>query len=122
MARKKAYSSKVWHKRNFSDNDVKMMHGLIMEHAFARRTIGQLEVSKNDYVAGKTNALKDILQQLIALAELYPAHIQKEDKRFFYPSMKYFTQPEQEDMLNKFVEFDPDLTNRKYEQAIKILE
>jgi hypothetical protein len=34
--------------------------------------------------------------------------------------MKYSTQ--QEDMLNKFVEFDRDSSNLKYRQAIKMLD
>lgn len=108
--------------KKLSETDYKMMHELIMEHAYARKTVGQLEVSKENYLTDKTNALKDVLQLLKALAELYPAHIEKEDKHFFYPSMEYFTQPEQENILNKFIQFDRDFTNRKYQQAVKMLE
>ena len=36
--------------------------------------------------------------------------------------MKYFSQIEQQDMLAKFVEFDQNFTNQKYEQVVKIFE
>jgi hemerythrin-like domain-containing protein len=93
-----------------------------MEHAYARRTVNNLESFKETYLAGNVDTLKDILQMLNALVELYPAHIEKEDEHFFYPSMKYFSQIEQQDMLAKFVEFDQNFTNQKYEQVVKILE
>ena len=77
--------------------------------------------SKEAYLAGKADALKDILQLLNALVELYPMHIEKEDKHFFLPSMTYFTEAEQEEMLNKFVAFDRDFTNKKYQQIVETL-
>ena len=108
--------------KKLSATDDKMMLELIMEHAYARRTVNNLEGLKETYLAGKVDALKDILQLLKALVELYPTHIEKEDEHFFFPSMKYFTQLEQEEMLNKFVEFNRDFTNKKYQQVIKMLD
>ena len=93
-----------------------------MEHAYARRTVKNLESSKELYLAGKVDALKDILILLKALVELYPAHIEKEDKHFFLPSMEYFSLQEQEEMLNAFVEFDREFTNKKYQQVISTIE
>ena len=108
--------------KKLSATDDKMMLELIMEHAYARRTVNNLESLKETYLAGKVDTLKDILQLLKALVELYPAHIEKEDKHFFFPSMEYFTQLEQEEMLNKFVEFNRDFTSKKYQQVITTLE
>jgi hemerythrin-like domain-containing protein len=108
--------------KKLSATDDKMMLELIMEHAYARRTVNNLESLKETYLAGKVDTLKDIMQLLKALVELYPTHIEKEDEHFFFPSMKYFTQPEQEEMLNKFVEFNRDFTNKKYQQVIKMLD
>jgi hemerythrin-like domain-containing protein len=107
--------------KKLSSTDDKMML-LIMEHAYARRTVNNLESLKETYLAGKVDTLKDILQLLKALVELYPAHIEKEDEHFFFPSMKYFTQLEQAQMLNKFMEFNRDFTNKKYQQVIKMLD
>jgi hemerythrin-like domain-containing protein len=108
--------------KKLSVTDDKMMLELIMEHAYARKTVNNLESFKETYLAGNVDTLKDILQLLKELVELYPAHIEKEDEHFFYPSMKYFTQLEQEDLLNKFVEFDRDFTDKKYQQVIKMLD
>lgn len=99
-----------------------MMLELTMEHAQARRTVNKLETSKETYIAGKVDALQDILQTLKTLIELYPTHIEKEDKHFFLPSMTYFARPEQDEMLNKFIDFNRDFTDKKYLQVIAALE
>jgi hemerythrin-like domain-containing protein len=107
--------------KKLSDIDHKMMLELVMEHAFARKTVKSLEALKENYVDGKTETLSSILDLLRALVELYPKHICKEDAQFFYPSMKYFTQEEQERMLNDFIEFDRNFTNKKYSQIVESL-
>jgi hypothetical protein len=43
------------------------------------------------------------------LAEFYPKHIEKENKKFFYPVMEYLTPQEQEIMLQEFYDFDRKL-------------
>lgn len=108
--------------KKLSDTDKKMMQELEMEHAYARKTVTNLENSKEAYLGSKTGTSKDISQLLKVLVKLYPAHIEKEDKHFFYPAMNYFTQQEQEDMYKEFVNFDQDFTNEKYQQVVEILE
>lgn len=108
-------------KRQLSDADAKMMQDLIMEHALARRTVNNLESSKNSYIGGETSSIDSILQSLTILVELYPKHIEKEDKHFFYPIMKYFSTNEQEDMVSKFLEYDRNFTDRKYKQILENL-
>jgi hemerythrin-like domain-containing protein len=107
--------------KKVSDADRKMILELVMEHAFARKTVKGLEALKESYIAGNAEALKGILDSLNALTELLPKHIQKEDELFFLPSMKYFTQAEQERMLDDFSQFDKGFTNKRYEQIIKTL-
>lgn len=108
--------------KTLSDVDKKMMYELIMEHGYARKTVGSLENSKEEYVVGKTEALNDILHQLKALVELYPKHIEKEDKHFFYPTLRYFTEKELENMLASFREFDRNFTNKRYSKIVSTLE
>lgn len=108
--------------KKLSDKDSKMMLELMMEHAYARKTVNALENAMKTFLAGKPETINDILKLLNALAELYPKHIQKEDQQFFYPAMEYFTQQEQEDMLTKFLEFNRDFTNTKYRKIIETLE
>jgi hemerythrin-like domain-containing protein len=108
--------------KKLSDEESKMMLELMMEHAYARKTVHALESAMEAFLAGKSELINDILKMLLALEELYPKHIQKEDEQFFYPAMKYFTQLEQEEMLNKFEDFDRNFINMKYQKIIKTLE
>jgi hemerythrin-like domain-containing protein len=98
-----------------------IMRELMMEHATARKTVSALESALKDFLAGETKAAQEIILQLKGLEDLYPKHIQKEDKQFFYPSMKYFTQQEQQNMLEKCLEFSRDFTDKKYQKIMKIL-
>jgi hemerythrin-like domain-containing protein len=107
--------------KKLSDVDRKIMLELVMEHAFARKTVKSLETLKESYVAGITETLEGILNSLNALTELYPKHIKKEDEMFFFQSMKYFTQAEQNRMLEDFGQFDKEFINKRYEQIVKTL-
>jgi hemerythrin-like domain-containing protein len=108
--------------RKLNETDKKLMFELMMEHALARRTVSGLEKAKDSYVEGKTEVLPDILQLLNTLIDLYPKHIEKEDKQFFYQSMEYFTQEEQDDMLKRSALFDQNFTNKYYAQVVDLLE
>jgi hemerythrin-like domain-containing protein len=102
--------------------DFKVMNELISEHVFARKTVTSLENAKNTFISGKKEAQEDILKLLATLAELYPSHIEKEDEHFFYPSMRYFSEREQKDMLVNFIGFNQDFTDKRYKQIINSLE
>jgi len=52
---------------------------------------------------------------------LYPAHIEKEDKHFFYPCMEYFSVLERQNMLTSFLEFNQNFTEKRYKQIIDSL-
>jgi hemerythrin-like domain-containing protein len=108
--------------RKLSDADGQMMRELILEHAAARRTVSSLENLKTNYVGGNAEALGSIVESLNTLIELYPRHIEKEDKHFFYPSLAYFTEKEQQEMLRKFLEFNQNFTDNRYKHTIETLE
>lgn len=69
--------------------------------------------------AGVSDSLVTDLGDLV---KLYREHIQREDKQFFIPAMKYLSKEEQGAMLCKFWEFDRALIHEKYKKAIKQLE
>ena len=73
------------YKRKLSEADAAVMRELILEHATARRTVITLEKQEANYISGNAEALGSILESLITLIELYPRHIEKEDKHFFFP-------------------------------------
>jgi len=109
-------------RKQLSSDDDRIMRELELEHAYARRTVNNLESLKDSYVAGNVEASKEILQLMTQLVEFYPIHIKKEDEQFFYPSMKYFTAQEQKDMINEFEEFDRNFIHKKYQQIVSTIE
>ena len=78
--------------------------------AIGRETVGKLLAAKDP---------GDIQNQLSKLIDLYPKHIEKEDKRFFVPVMDYFNDQEQKEMLEQMREFDKKLIHEKYEKVIE---
>jgi len=104
--------------KRLSEDDRKIMNELIEEHTHARKTVGMLREVKTRFVLGNERASGDIEAALRELTQLYPKHIEKEDKHFFYPSMKYFAKPELDAMLQSFWEFDRNMIHEKYERTV----
>jgi hemerythrin-like domain-containing protein len=63
----------------------------------------------------------EIMNLMSQLVEFYPKHIEKEDKHFFIPVMKYFSQEEQDQMLQEYWDFDKTLIHEKYEKVVESL-
>jgi len=99
-----------------------MMRELIDEHVYTRRTTGNLASAKDRYIKGDYDARNDVWKLLYDLVEFYPKHIEKEDKKFFYPSMNYFSQSEQETMLHEFWDFDRRIVHEHYAKVLDALE
>lgn len=104
--------------KRLSEDDKKTMNELVEEHNYARKTVGMLKDAKTRFVQGDRNALMDVEALLKELAKFYPKHIEKEDKHFFYPCMKYFAKPELDAMLQSFWEFDRNMIHEKYEKIV----
>jgi hemerythrin-like domain-containing protein len=66
--------------------------------------------------------LADIVSKLRTLVEFYPKHIEKEDKVFFPASRAYFTNEEDQAMLEEFWEFDRKMIHEKYKSLVEGLE
>jgi len=105
-------------KKQLSDEHKKTMDELVEEHIYARKTVRMLEASKEGYVQGKKEALRDVISILKQLIDLYPMHIEKEDRHFFPPSMEYFTKRELDEMLHEFWEFDRKMIHEKYKGVV----
>jgi hemerythrin-like domain-containing protein len=109
-------------KKDLSPNHTKIMEELVKEHIWARNTVGKLVDAKNQYEKGNVKVLNDIVKFVAELTDFYPKHIEKEDKHFFIPVMKYFTKEEQDKMLQEFWDFDKNLIHEKYEKVIENLQ
>ncbi|MBN1504057.1 MAG: cation-binding protein, partial [Candidatus Eisenbacteria bacterium] len=62
-----------------------------------------------------------VLAKLEELVDFYPAHIIKEDKRFFPACMRYLEKAEQDAMLKEMYAFDGRMIHEKYSQVVKEL-
>ncbi len=105
--------------RSLSDEEQHMMQRLIQEHIWARQAVGRLAVANDRYRRGETMALETIIYELGRIVEFYPRHIEKEDKHFFIPVMDYFSEAEQQVMLDKFREFDGRMIHEKYRRVVE---
>lgn len=106
-------------KKNMSDEDKRGMQELVDEHVFARKNVAELVQAKNDFVAGRKEALDIVLDRLKILVEFYPEHIRREDEVFFPDTERYFTKPELDAMLVEFWEFDKKMIHEKYKAVVE---
>lgn len=107
--------------KELSQEHRKTIRELLDEHVLARQTVGSLVAAKEGYIKGNLGSLKEIIDSMRELVRLYPAHIKKEDKYFFYPCMEYFTRQEQGDMLQEFRDFDQKMIHEKYQKVVNEL-
>ncbi len=108
--------------KSMSPEHKKIMEDLIQEHVLMRKLANDLVGANERYVQQKPGSVADIIAGINNITELYPRHIEKEDKHFFVPAMGYFTDGEKEDMLNMFLEFDSRLFHDEYAALVASLE
>jgi len=114
---------KALDEKQLSAEHSKIMDELVDEHVEARKTVSSLSELNGQCESGRSEAvLSEIIQCLEKLVKLYPEHIEKEDKHFFYPILEYFTREEQDDMLGEFREFDGMMIHEKYRKLVEGLE
>ena len=105
--------------KEMSSEDKSMMERLIQEHIWARQAVTKLAAAHGRYVSGDRDALKDATYELEKIVTFYPIHIEKEDKEFFLPVMRYFSKQEQQAMLEEFWKFDQSMIHEKYRKMVK---
>ncbi len=96
-----------------------IMDELVREHIHGRELVHRLIEAKDLYVNGFAEALPHIARELRKLVDFYPGHIEKEDKRFFFPCLDYFTPAEQDRMLQEFRAFDRNMIHEKYRTVVE---
>jgi len=108
--------------KQLADKDSRVMDELIAEHKFGRKITAELVDANARYREGDLNALTEIEAKLHTLAEFYPKHIEKEDKVLFPAAQVYFSDAEQQAMLDAFWEFDRKMIHEKYEAVARDME
>ena len=109
-------------KKDLSHEDRKTMEDLISDHVYARGKVKLLSEACQSCAGGDKEAIKQILTNLEAIVSFYPAHIEKEDRHFFRQSMEYFSDSEQDGMLQAFYEFDREMIHGRYREVVEALE
>jgi hemerythrin-like domain-containing protein len=109
-------------KRDLSEGDQLLMNDLIEEHMLGRKTTQKLVEANNRYRNGDESALAEIVSNLRLLVDFYPKHIKKEDKIFFHSARSYFSEQEDQSMLNEFWEFDGKMIHEKYISLVESFE
>jgi hemerythrin-like domain-containing protein len=104
-------------KKNLTPELKKTMQELLDEHIWGRKTTAALVAAKEKYLQGDEEKIPEIISIARELGNFYPKHIEKEDKRFFYPCQEYFNKDEQGKMLAEFLEFDRKMIHEKYNKV-----
>jgi hemerythrin-like domain-containing protein len=105
--------------REVGGDDLVMMNELIDEHKQAREKVKTIVELNERYRNGTKAVVSQIKEIILWLAEFYPVHIAKEDKRFFPESEKYFSEEELEAMLENFWAFDRNMIHEKYQSILR---
>jgi len=106
-------------KKDMTPELKKTMQELLDEHVWGRKTTAALVAAKEKYLSGDEGKLSEIISLARQLGEFYPRHIEKEDKRFFYPAQEYLSKDEQGKMLAEFWEFDRKMIHEKYNKVFE---
>jgi hemerythrin-like domain-containing protein len=110
-------------RKRLTSEHKRIMDELTEEHIFAKKKVRGLKDAMEAFAQKDgESSLDDIAGCLAELVKLYPAHIQKEDKHFFYPCLDYFTKEEQDRMLEEFADFDKKMIHEKYNTLVEGLE
>lgn len=107
-------------KKNLSAELSRIMNELIEEHKWGRATTKKLVEGANMYEAGDVEqGYSIVIDNLSELVGFYPKHIEKEDKHFFLPAMRLFSQAEKEKMLQEGLDFDEKLIHELYRAKVE---
>lgn len=109
-------------KKQLSAEHKKILDELNEEHRISRAAVKAVVDAKAKYLAGDDSQIPIIKEKLAFLVGFYPVHIEKEDKRFFGPVMKYFTVAEQQAMLEEGQVYDRKMIHRKYDGLVSEIE
>lgn len=109
-------------KKTLSAADLQVMNELIRDHMLVRQTTALISSANDRYRGGDDIALIVIANNLKTLIEFFPKHIEKEDNKFYPASRTYFTDEEDQAMMDEFGELDRKMVYEKYKAVVEKLE
>jgi hemerythrin-like domain-containing protein len=105
-------------KKPLTEEHRRAVEELVKEHNWARQQTREMVEANERYAHGEQDAYLTVTARLSALVDFYPKHIEKEDKHFFLPVMRYFSQEEKDAMLQEGSDFDSTLIHEKYKGVV----
>jgi hemerythrin-like domain-containing protein len=108
--------------KDLAEEDRRLMHELVEDHVFGRKTTEALVAANTRYRNGDKSAFLAVISGLRTLVDFYPQHIAKEDKVFFPAARAYFTEAEDQAMLAEFWDFDRQMIHEKYAAIVAELQ
>ncbi len=105
-------------KKPLSDEHRRLVEELVKEHNWARQQTREMVEATGRYANEGEEAYLTVTARLSALVDFYPKHIEKEDKHFFLPVMRYFSQEEKDAMLREGFDFDSTLIHETYKAVV----
>jgi hemerythrin-like domain-containing protein len=105
-------------KKALSDEHRRILEEILDEHRQSRKALAELEDANGKFFKGDRGSLSRIIGTIRFFVELYPRHIDKEDRHFFLPCMAYFSQEEKDEMLAREHEFDRNLFHQLYKEKV----
>ncbi len=106
-------------KKKLSSEDDGMLRELIEDHKRGRDVTRRMVEANERYRKGDKHAFAIVLECMRELRDFYPVHIDKEDRHFFLPAMRYFTQEERDRMLQEGFDYDRGLIHRRYQTIVE---
>jgi hemerythrin-like domain-containing protein len=108
--------------KKISSNHRVIIDQLIEEHKLGRKLVEELNKNNQQYIKGDLQAIHPIKKILEQLVELYPKHIETEDKHLFLEVIDYFSDEENDNLLDNAYEFDRKMIHEKYKSTIESFE
>jgi hemerythrin-like domain-containing protein len=130
----KVYSDKIHHGKEedilfhrlsakpLSIEHRRIISQLMDDHMTARSYIRTLDGARDRYLHNSPGAILEIIGMIERIQLLYAMHIETEDKHFFYPTMDYFSDEEQTQMIQDLFSYDQTINKEKYESMVKQYE
>ncbi len=109
-------------KKPLPDDLKTILNELIEEHRKGRQVVAELVEAKEAYIRGGRESISKIVECMRYLVDFYPVHIEKEDRHFFLPCMRFFDQEEKDAMLGEEYDFDRNLVHTKYRLIVEKAE
>lgn len=95
---------------------------LVAEHDRARRMLAGLESAVARSRRGEREALGELAGILETFPAFYAMHIEKEDRRYFFPAMDRFTREEQDAMIEANNAYDLRVFHDVWRERVAAME